>query len=60
MISEAKLITNMTLEELNELNEKEHLSLLISSFSRIYGRTTSALYCGKSGKLYYETGTRRI
>ena len=58
MITRAKVINEMTSEERAEVKSKDHPKLLLTTFSKTYGHTTSSLYCGDSGTFYYEIGTR--
>ena len=56
MITGAKLTNKMSSEELKSIISNEHPTMLVSTFSKTNGVTTSGLYCGASGTFYYTLG----
>ena len=57
LTTNAQRVNSMSREELLKIREKEHPTLLVSSFS-INGHTTSSLYFTHTGKFYFEEGVR--
>ena len=56
MTTGAKLTNKMSSEEVKSKMSNDHPKMLVSTFSKTNGVTTSGLYCGASGTFYYTLG----